>query len=359
MNVEIFMHNTNLFSTGIGRYTLEVFNHLNSLISVCLRYGIDPPLTRLFSPLHHLPLGLRDHKPGSIVHFTQIMGCAMMLWDPIHPSVVTVHDLGMLVYPEEWKMMDPIARQLLRLSLNGLKRADLIIAVSEFTKQSIIRNLDISPNHVITIHSGINRDYFFPMPDAKERLLNNFPYLSSLSGPRLLYVGSELPRKNLSVLLEATAILKKEFPNITLLKIGSAGGKRFRDQFLKNIQIVNLNDFITFIEGITDQELGLFYSAADVFVQPSNLEGFGFPVLEAMACGIPVVCSRAGSLPEIVEHAGILVDPKDASAFAHAIATIFRDNELRENLISQGIWRSHQFTWERTVEKTISCYHQL
>lgn len=341
---------------GINRYTHELLRYLTPHISVRPVRSISPPLAGRFSFLHHLPVGIQTHRPSSIVHFTRIMGCAVMLWRNLHPAVATVHDLGWLVWPQERLMYSAFDFFLLRLSLLGLKRMDGIVAVSEFTRQTVIEKLRISPSKVHTVYSGIDHELFQPKPDARHWLNKRYGIPNEPPIKNILYIGSELPRKNLSTLLKAVALLRQSGMDIRLIKVGNSGGDRFRSATIACLADLKLEPDVLFFENVPDAELPYFYSAADVFVFPSFIEGFGFPVLEAMACGTPVVCSNAGSLPEVVEKAAILIDPHDASALAAAVISILKDAQRRETLSELGRHQAAKFTWQKSVGKLIEIY---
>ena len=357
MRIEFVSPHDHSPQTGIGRYIHTMVRHLSESVAVAIHRPRFLPLVDRLSPLRNLPIGIKDHVPGSIVHFPQIMGCAMMLYRPYHPSVATVHDLGSLELPEEWEALDPVARQVLRLSVVGLKRVDRIVAVSEFTRQGVIKHLGVSEDRVVTIHSGIDHELFRPISNAREVLIGYYSHLAVIASvPWLLYVGSELPRKNVGTLLRAVELVRDEIPDIRLIKVGSAGGKAFRRETLRVIGELGLEDHVLIFEGVAEEALPLFYGAADVFVTDSKLEGFGLPVLEAMACGTPVVCSNAGALPEVVGEAGRTVPPHDASMLSEALGTVLSDRELRRRMGQEGRKRSQLFTWERAAGETVALY---
>lgn len=346
--------------TGIGRYVHTMVQHLFESVDVAICRPQFLPMAGRYSTLRNLPIGIEDHIPGSIVHFPQIMGCAMMLCRPYHPSVATVHDLGFLELPEEWQMLDPVARQMLRLSLAGLKRVDMIVAVSEFTRQGVIKHLAVPQNRVVTIHSGIDHELFRPIPDAREVLIGRYAHLAPIaSAPWILYVGSELPRKNTATLLRAMAQVREQIPDIRLLKVGSASGEQYRRETLRVVDELGLEDHILLFEDVSKEELPLFYAAADLFVTVSRLEGFGFPVAEAMACGTPVICSNAGALPEVVGDVALMLEPCDVSGFVKAIVTVLKDSNQRNQRIAKGLERGQFFSWERTIGETLTVYSKL
>lgn len=355
--VSPYVHNPN---SGIGRYVHTLAEHLSESVDVTICRLRNVPLANRFSPLRQLPIGIEGHVPGSIVHFPQIMGCAMMLYRPYHPSVATVHDLGFLELPEEWEMFDPIARRLLRLSLAGLKRVDMIVAVSEFTRQGVIKHLGIPEDRVVTIHSGIDHDLFRPVPSAREILISCYPHLAAIAlAPWLLYVGSELPRKNITTLLRAVALVREEIPDIRLIKVGAAGGERFRRDTLRVIDELGLREHILFFEDIAEDKLPLFYSAADVFVTASKLEGFGFPVLEAMACGTPTIVPSTALFVETVENSSQQFDVENPSDLTRAIVSLLADNALQDHLREKGLKNASRYLWSTSARQLLACYQQL
>jgi glycosyltransferase involved in cell wall biosynthesis len=346
-------------STGIRRYTYSLYSHLANYISIEIKQLHTLPLARRISWMQHLPVGIEGHSKKSIVHFTKIMGCALMLWRPFHPAVATVHDLGAFEHPKEWEMLDPLARQLLRLSLMGLKRVDLIIAVSDFTRQSLINHLGMAPDRVQTIYSGIDLNRFHAVPDARRNLVAKYPRLASHSGPWLLYVGSELPRKNLPFLFEVLARIKTIHPQVLLLKVGSSGGDRFHEWTLAELRRLQAQNSVEFFDHVSDDQLPLFYSSADVYIHASKLEGFGFPVLEAMACGTPVVCSAAGALEEITGGSAIIGSPDDAGSFAAKVLAFIQNQHLAHKMAAKGRRHAQLYSWERTARNVIECYSHL
>ncbi len=343
--------------TGIGRYQDALALELAALGDVRPVRLLTLGQGARWTWLRHLPLGIAGHRAGSVVHFPQIMGCALMLWRPAHPAVATVHDLGYLDWPPEAGMLDPLARLLLRFSLAGLKRADRIIADSEFTRQSVLCHLGRRPETVIAVYAGVDRGRFRPEPDARPRLLARYPALREAGpGPWLLTVGNELPRKNLAGLLRALAWVGSEWPALRLVKVGGAGGARFRAATEATIAALGLAGRVVLVDEVPDADLSLFYAAADLYVQASLLEGFCFPVLEAMACGAPVVCTDAGSLPEVVGEAARIVPAGDDRALAEAIGRLLTAEPERARLAAAGRQRAMAFQWSRCAQETWAVY---
>lgn len=353
MRVELVSHLPKGSISGIGRYVRELHHHLQDHVDVTIKHFSDPPLAKRFPILHNFPTGIENHQTGAIVHFTQIMGCAQMLWRPYRPSVATVHDLGLLVWPDEAQMFNPIDRRLVQLSFLGLKRVDGIIAVSEFTRLSVIEHLGFSPERVWTVYEGCDVSSFHPVNNARHVLLQSYDLQIDPGSIVLLYVGSELPRKNLQTLLHAMAFLPAEF---RLIKVGRAGGESFRANTQQTIIELGLQERVVFVEDIPDEDMPVFYSAADIYCSTSFVEGFGLPILEAMACGTPVICSNTGSLPEIAGNAAILISPEDALATAESIAGLSGNQALQDEMSALGLERAQQFRWQQAALDTIKVY---
>jgi glycosyltransferase involved in cell wall biosynthesis len=346
--------------SGIDRY-IGGLQHSLTAIGVDVR--LTPvqyfPLARQRPVLRALPRGIEGKRPGSILHIPKIMGSSVLLHARLSPVVVTVHDLGALFCPEDRVLGGTVSRQLLRIALHGLKRADRIIAVSEFTRRGLLQ-AGFPAEQVITIHEGVDLDRLRPVHDAAEILRERY-HIEVTSRPVVLYVGNEFPRKNIATLVRALGQLKRAGLSTRWIKVGSSGYSAGRAE-LQNLikrEGLNLTEDVAIIEGIPDDDLPLFYSAARVYVQPSIWEGFGLPVLEAMACGTPVVASNAASLPEISGDAAILVEARNADALAGAIGQVVDDQTIYAKLRASGLSHVSSFTWRLTAERTNDLYRQL
>lgn len=357
IHIELVEHTPGNPNTGIGRYTRELYNHLArhaDRVTVSLTSTIPPPLSRRLSFLRHLPLGIRNHQTGATVHFVQIMGCAQMLWHPIRPAIATVHDLGGLVWKDELQQAHPLDRMLLRLSFAGLRRMDAIFTVSEFTRQSVIKHLQMSPERVHTIYSGIDQVLFRPIPDARQQLMHRYSLPGGVAASYVLYVGSELPRKNLETLLRALFLVCQERSDVHLLKVGRAGGEQFRAATIRLIEELHLDGRVHFYEDVPDPDLPLFYNAATVYVCPSLVEGFGFPMVEAAACGTPIVASAIPVLHEVAPANALFVPPEEKVAMSQAILDV-----LEKPLVRQRAPEVERYIWERTARGVVQVYELM
>jgi len=268
------------------------------------------------------------------------------------PYVVTVHDLiryfdlrGRGPYIHRPNLRD---RLYLGLDYAGIRRATALIAVSQTTKRDLVRHLGIPPERVAVVYEGLDHGLFRPV----DRRLVDAPYI--------LFVGSEHPRKDLPTLLCAFRLLKDQprFGDLRLVKVGAAGGREapFRRRTLAAVAALGLQDDVVFTGRVPDADLPAYYGGAACLVLPSRYEGFGFPPLEAMACGCPAIVANAGALPEIAGDAALLVPPRDPPALAHAMATLLTDDDARRGLVERGLRRARAFSWERTARETLAVY---
>lgn len=350
-------------ATGIGRTVANLMHPAKASGKVVMTPARQRtlPFSGRFTPLKQLPLGLQNHHPRAVVHFAQIAGCAQLLWNPVHPSVVTVHDLGVHVCAEDAQMFNRLERALLELQFKGMRRADAFVCVSRTTAQSLVKVFGIDEARVQAVYHRIDRALFRPVQGARATLTTRFGVAFEDGQHTLLYVGSELPRKNLGVLFEAIAIARARGARLRLLKVGGAGGERWRQRTLDQAAShgLEVGTDIVFAGRIPDENLPWFYGAADLFVTPSLLEGFGLPAAEAMACGTPVVCSNTGALPEITAGAADLFDPRDPAALADLLVRVLADPDWRRSRSAQGLERVAAINREAEASPLLGLYQQL
>jgi len=265
------------------------------------------------------------------------------------PFIITVHDLARICFPfVRESMWDRIG---LKLDALGLKRAQHIIAVSACTQADLVRLLGMPARKITVIYNGVDRNVFKPV--AGKRF--DFPYL--------LYVGTERPRKNLGVLLRALAILKREggaLPGLKLVKVGGAGrAYKFREATVSEVRRLGLENEVILAGYVSNEEQARYYSSALALVMPSLYEGFGLPLVEAMACGCPVIASNTSSLPEVAGDAGLFFAPQDSRELAHLIGRVATEPALRDELIRKGFETVEHFSWERNARATLQLYQKV
>ncbi len=268
--------------------------------------------------------------------------------------VTTVCDMVFCAFPET---MNAKTRAMLQLSLKkSVKRAHRIVTISEFSKSEILRYLNVPEQKVTVIPCGVDLEAFHPDIPAQE--IERVRQTYGLAARYFLYLGTLEPRKNLVRLIEAYARLHEMRTDVPALCIAGRKGWQFEEIF-EAVKRNNLEDHVIFTGYVPQQDAPPLISGALAFVFPSLYEGFGLPPLEAMACGTPVIASSAASLPEVVQDAGILVDPLNVGLIANAMETLMDDALLCQKLSEAGRQRALTFTWERTAQELLKVYQQL
>jgi len=297
------------------------------------------PFPRLWTHLR-LSLEMARHPPDVLFVPAHVLPV-------VHPrrSVVTVHDLGYLYYPHAHRLFD---RLYLRWSTRyNARAASHLLADSQATRDDLVRHCGIPPQKVTVVYPGLDP----ALRPADEEAIAAVRRRYALPDDYLLYVGTLHPRKNLVRLVEAFARVQKDVRG--QLVIAGKKGWLYQDIF-RRVEELGLGERVLFPGYVPEADLPALLSGARLFVFPSLYEGFGFPVLEAMACGVPVVCSNASSLPEVVGEAALLVDPHDVDALAEAIVRAWCDKDLREELIARGFRQVRRFSWERAARQVLA-----
>lgn len=250
------------------------------------------------------------------------------------PVVVTVHDVMWKIMPETMRLRTRLAS--VARARFAIENADRIVAVSRATADDVLRHYRVDPAKVRVIHSGVNPAYRPVQPgDAPRRY--------GLGDRYAIFVGTVEPRKNLE------RVLKTWNVPIDLAIVGAKGWKTSR----------LYRSGAKFLGYVPDEDLCRLYSGAEFFVFPSLYEGFGLPVLEAMACGCPVLTSNVSSLPEVAGDAALLVDPRDDRAMGRAFERLSEDRALRDRLRAAGLERAGGFSWKRTAEAYAGLFREL
>jgi len=266
------------------------------------------------------------------------------------PMVVTVYDLTFMRYPERLTT----ARRLYLRMFTALtcRRAKRVIAISQSTADDLTTLLDIPADKIDVTPLGYDAETYFPRTKSQ---LYDFSTLHHLPERFWLFVGTLEPRKNLVMLLNAYAKL----PKSERLPLILGGGKGWMvDEIFATIERHGLGGEVKHIGFIPTEDLPLWYNSAEAFLYPSVFEGFGLPVLEAMACGTPILTSNVSSLPEVAGDSGMTLSPDDEAIWTDALKQVYQDSEWRESAREQGIQRAQQFTWERTAQLTIDSYRK-
>lgn len=268
-------------------------------------------------------------------------------------SVLTVYDLAFERFPSFFRRRT--CTQMKILVRQSCQRADHIITISESSKRDLVEFYRLDPQRITVTYPAAPENCRPIDPQTSwERLMANY----GIDTPYILYVGNLEPRKNLPRLLEAFAAVKRK--QAVPHKLVIVGQKAWMyENIFQGIGNHSLDGQVCFTGYVPPDDLPVFYSGASVVVYPSIFEGFGLPVIEAMACGVPVITSLGSSLEEIAKDAAILVDPYSVSEIANAIERVANDAELQVRLRNSGLRRAAQFSYRRMAEETRSVYRRL
>jgi glycosyltransferase involved in cell wall biosynthesis len=355
---------------GIGQYILHLVQELARLDAAdeyLLLHSRKDHSSLVQSPrFQHVPLWTPCHNRFEQITFP--VELARLKFDLLHSPdfippwhglfrrrfrrLITVHDLTFLYYPE---FLTTESRRYYNDQIERAVRvADHISADSTATKDDLVRLLGVQPEKVSVVLLA---------PDPLYRPLEAAacaPILArhELKPGFLLFAGTLEPRKNVTGLLTAyRALCDRKLSMPSLVLAGRRGW--LYDEIFSRISALKLSDRVCFLENPSNEELVALYNAAALLVLPSFYEGFGLPVLEAMACGTPVVCSERGSLPEIAGGAVLLVNPDDLDGLASTIERTLRDELLRAQLRSRGFANVARFSWEKTARETLEIYRRM
>lgn len=319
------------------RAAYPVFNRENVHL---VRMHKTNPIKRL---CYQLPMMQRKYSLD-IFHTQYIMPMPSYC-----PCVVTIHDILFESCPQYFSFAFRLrSRLLVRLSA---RKAAHIFTISDYSRDDIIKRYNVSGAKTTTVYLGYDEDRFLPGAYCSEVITKR----GLTSGNYILSVGRLEPRKNHVSILRAYAA--SDIKNIPLVIVGQQDFGY--DEIFKTVNQLGIGSRVLFLQDVGDADIPAFYRHAMMFVYPSLAEGFGLPVLEAMASGIPVITSNTTSIPEVAGDACILFDPLDADGMARTMGTLAQDERLRLELSKKGIERAAQFTWEKTAKNVRGVYLRL
>lgn len=374
MNVAIDAHMVGERETGNETYTLNLVRALLALprevthpLDFVLYTTHPARLQAQLAPVHHprvrqirpaaAPLRIPFAMPAAtrrdridLLHVTYVA-------PPVGtcPFVVTVHDISYTRYPQFFSPRD--RWMLSTLVPMTMRRAACIITVSNHARREIVDRYGIAPARVAVTYEAA-AEQFAPVTDPAQRETVRACYglPAAAAGRYFFALGNLQPRKNMARLVEAFARLRRH-GDVDDVHLVIAGKAMWREsEVYAAVEQAQLTDRVHFVGYVADEDLPALYSGALAFVYPSLYEGFGLPPLEAMACGTPVICSNAASLPEVVGDAAQLIIPTDVDGLAGALYALASDAGLRAALIDQGHHRAAQFSWRRCAEETLAVY---
>lgn len=295
---------------------------------------------------------------ADIIHIVEPCDGHLVYWlkDQGKPIIVTCHDLINYSYPENTKnstQIPQLSNNAWQYSVRGMKNADCIIAVSKATAKDTMRILDINPMQIEIVPNGVEA-IFRPLPREDALSFRNRQGVAD-DTTCLLNVGSNHPRKNISNILQALAILKAKGLSSQFWKVGAD----FTSEQKEFIQTYHLEGNIKYLGKPNKSTLCQIYNAADFLLAPSLYEGFGITLLEAMACGTPVITGNVSAMPEVVGDAGILVDPRNSEEIARKIAHLCQNSQNYNDLVEKGLARAKFFSWENNANQVAQVYSRF
>lgn len=368
MQIGIDVRLTHHRQGGISWYTIRLVHALakidpeNQYVLLQHRRQLNPLIeapnfrrVSLYTPVHHRfeqwPLSMETRRLGlDLIHSPDFI-------PPLRhriPSVITVHDLGFLLYPN---FVTTEAARYYGQTEMAVRRANRIIAVSHSTRKDLVRILGAPEDKIHVVYEAA--DPLF-QPSTRLEALEHLRSAGLVVPEQfLLFVGTIEPRKNLSTLLRSYHLLGQSYNvDLPLLLVGAPGW--LAQDIYDLVGMLDLEDKVFFLANIAANEsLRALYNLATMLVHPAHYEGFGLTPLEAMACGTPVVCSDAGSLPEVVGDAALLVAPEDVEGWTVAMHRLLVDADLRARLRLRGLNRAAGFSWEKAASETLDIYRQV
>jgi glycosyltransferase involved in cell wall biosynthesis len=355
--------------TGVGYYTEHLLQHLAREIEttgheliVVSNQPIDTakPLPRhvRVHDRHRFPLRIAwmqlmagrvlDDIRADVAHFTN----GMLPLGTSAARVVTIHDVSLKLYPH----CHPVRRRIINRPLVAVaaRVADAVVAVSHSARNDLLKFHGIPAERITVVHEAAGPG-FAPVTDPRQRARIKMRY--GLPERFALYVGAIEPRKNLPRLVEAFATARRHGIDHELVCVGPYGWSS--RALYQRIDDLGLRHVVHFTGYVPFEDLPAIYNLAEFFLFPSIYEGFGLPVIEAMACGTPVITANSSSLAEIADGVAETVDPHDVGALSDAIVTLARDKERREHLSKHGLARAQEFSWARTAKDMLALYERV
>ncbi|AGW12034.1 putative glycosyltransferase [Megalodesulfovibrio gigas DSM 1382 = ATCC 19364] len=269
------------------------------------------------------------------------------------PYVVSLHDILHETYPQFYPRK--IRRLMSLLYPLSARKAAKVIALSEYTKMEVMTKYNVPAGQIEVVYPGVS-DEFRPRTDAAQVARVKSKY--KIDGDYLLYVGRIEPRKNIQSIIKAALLLhqRRELP----CKVVIAGMMDpMLPEYYHSTRAMGQHERIIFTGGVAQEDLPYLYNGATAFVYPSYGEGFGMPITEAMASGVPVIASNVTAVPEAVGDAGIMVDPHDVDALAQAMGTVLGDAALRERMTANGLAHAARFPWSGMAAQVLGVYAQV
>ena len=349
---------------GVGQYSLSILKEWQKIASLNNQFIIylsQPPQFwmpkknryfsyRIFGPQRFwtqfaLPFNLFFKKRVIDVFFSPAHYAHR--FSPIK-TMVTIHDLAYFYYPQEFKKND--LWQLKSWTKYSVKKAAKIIAVSQNTKKDLIKFYKINPEKITVVHNGYDTKRLNSQLGSSQ--IEKIKRKYKINSDYVVYLGTLQPRKNVDALIKAFSQVNKQSNRLKLVLVGKKGW--LYKSIFAQVKKSGLEKRVIFTGFVPDEEIPFLLTGAKLFVLPSLYEGFGITVLEAMACGVPVLVSRVSSLPEVVGSAGRYIEnPQNYSEISQKITQILENPKLQKELSEKGIKQAQKFSWQKCAEETL------
>ncbi len=295
----------------------------------------------------HIPIIEQFMKKENVSIFHSISAQEMPYFKKVK-SVYSIYDLAFEINPSWYK--DKYYTYIYKSAV----RADVIVSSSYSTKKDIEQIYGIEPEKVRVVYLGVNRKFFNTVVDSR---CDGFMKNHGIPEMFVLTVATSVKRKNIPMLLKVYENLSKK--GIKEKMVVVAGSQPVREEITEMVKEKNMQGNVLCFSEVTINSLACLYKKAALFIFPSLYEGFGLPVLEAMACGCPVITSNVSAMPEIAGDAGVLVDPYNVDEITSAVETVLSDSVLRDSMRQKGLERAKQFSWEKTVKDILNIYKDI
>jgi glycosyltransferase involved in cell wall biosynthesis len=332
-------------------YTVYVVGRHGAALGLngCPNFGLHPLWTNrswIRLPVNMPAAILRRPVDVLHVHYAAPPFCPV-------PFVATIYDLSIERFPEFVPRLHP--HRATRIISRTARRASKIITISENSKADLLELFHLPPEKIVVTPLGVHPRF---RPAERADMSDTILHKYRIQRPFILYVGYIQASKNLVGLIQAFTALKLQSPVPHQLVVVGREHYQFQEIYRARDRSP-VREQIVFVGYVPDEDLVPFYQAADLFVLPSFYEGFGLPVLEAMACGTPVMAARTSSLPEVVGEGGLLVDPHNVSQMVEAMSRILHEPTLRKDLREKGLRRAREYSWDRTAGATLAVYEEV
>ena len=346
---------------GISRYTHKLSEYMNQNVDILVQNNVKYSFKKNNIKILNKNInGSKDRileeqlkclnifKKYRLVHFPDYATPILYRGK----KIATIHDMAMYTMRDKYTKSQVFIKRF--FMKNTIRNADKLICISNFTAKELKKYYpDVDENKIEVVYNGFEYKPMHISEQESKEVLNKF----DIDKKYLLYVGTISPHKNIDRLIEAFAILRKRGYDYKLVISGKKGW--MYEEILNKSRELNIENHVIFTDYVTDIELEVLYTHADVFTFPSLYEGFGFPPIEAMARKVPVVSSKEGALGEVVGDAALICDAYNVDDMASKIVNVITNDELRRDLIEKGINRSSYFSWEKTANQTYEIYQKV